>query len=123
MIRRPPRSTRTDTLLPYTTLFRSHACTMGFSTLAGLIMGTRCGAIDPGVLIYLLREKRMDVAGLEKLLYHESGLLGLSGISADMRNLLERDGPEAAPAVEVFFSSVAQPAAQAERNNTREGQR
>src|SRR3546814_11810724 len=84
---------------------------MGFSTLDGLIMGTRCGAIDPGVLIYLLREKRMDVAGLEKLLYHESGLLGLSGISADMRDLLARDGPEAAPAVEIFCDRVAQQAA------------
>src|SRR3546814_415901 len=91
---------------------RSHACTMGFSTLDGLIMGTRCGAIDPGVLIYLLREKRMDVAGLEKLLYHESGLLGLSGISADMRDLLASDGPEAAQAVEMFCDRVAQQAAQ-----------
>src|SRR3546814_2358824 len=85
---------------------------MGFSTLDGLIMGTRCGAIDPGVLIYLLREKRMDVAGLEKLLYHESGLLGLSGISADMRDLLASDGPEAAQAVEMFCDRVAQQAAQ-----------
>lgn len=87
---------------------RSQACTMGFSTLDGLIMGTRCGAIDPGVLIYLLREKGMDVTALEKLLYKESGLLGLSGISADMRDLLASDKPEAAQAVSMFCDRVAQ---------------
>ncbi len=87
---------------------RSRACTMGFSTLDGLIMGTRCGAIDPGVLIYLLREKGMDADGLEKLLYKESGLLGLSGLSADMRDLLASDRPEARQAVEMFCDRVAQ---------------
>src|SRR3546814_3741490 len=56
-----------------------------------LIMGTRCGAIDPGVLIYLLREKGMDADALETLLYKQSGLLGLSGVSADMRDLLASD--------------------------------
>ena len=87
---------------------RSQACTMGFSTLDGLIMGTRCGALDPGVLIYLLREKGMDADGLEKLLYKESGLRGLSGVSADMRDLLASDKPEAAQAVEMFCDRVAQ---------------
>ncbi len=87
---------------------RSQACTMGFSTLDGLIMGTRCGALDPGVLIYLLREKAMDADGLETLLYKESGLLGLSGISADMRDLLASDKPEAGQAVEMFCDRVAQ---------------
>lgn len=87
---------------------KSQACTMGFSTLDGLIMGTRCGAIDPGVLIYLLREKGLDADGLEKLLYKESGLLGLSGVSADMRDLLASDKPEATQAVEMFCDRVAQ---------------
>jgi acetate kinase len=81
---------------------------MGFSTLDGLIMGTRCGSIDPGVLIYLLREKGLDAAALERLLYKESGLLGLSGVSADMRDLLASDKPEAAEAVEMFCDRVAQ---------------
>lgn len=87
---------------------RSQACSMGFSTLDGLIMGTRCGSIDPGALIYLLREKGMDAAGLEKLLYHESGLLGLSGLSADMRDLLASDKAEAVQAVEMFCDRIAQ---------------
>ena len=87
---------------------RSQACSMGFSTLDGLIMGTRCGSIDPGALIYLLREKGMDADGLEKLLYHESGLLGLSGLSADMRDLLASDKAEAVQAVEMFCDRIAQ---------------
>ncbi|MEQ8356370.1 MAG: acetate/propionate family kinase [Kiloniellaceae bacterium] len=87
---------------------RSQACSMGFSTLDGLIMGTRCGAIDPGVLIYLLREKNMDPDSLERLLYKDSGLLGLSGVSADMRDLLASDTPEAAQAVDMFCDRAAQ---------------
>jgi acetate kinase len=71
-------------------------------------MGTRCGSIDPGALIYLLREKGMDAAALERLLYKESGLLGLSGLSADMRDLLASDKPEAIQAVEMFCDRVAQ---------------
>src|SRR5690606_27722026 len=70
---------------------KSRHCTMGFSTVDGLIMGTRCGSLDPGVLIYLLRQKGYDAAALERLLYKESGLLGLSGVSADMRDLLASD--------------------------------
>lgn len=87
---------------------RSQACTMGFSTLDGLIMGTRCGSIDPGALIYLLREKGMDPAGLEQLLYHQSGLLGLSGLSADMRDLLASDKAEAVQAVDMFCDRIVQ---------------
>jgi len=91
---------------------RSQACTMGFSTLDGLIMGTRCGSIDPGVLIYLLREKGMSAEDLETLLYKQSGLLGLSGVSADMRDLLASDRPEAQQAVEMFCDRIAQQIAQ-----------
>ena len=91
---------------------RSRACTMGFSTLEGLIMGTRCGSLDPGVLLYLLREKELDAAALETLLYKESGLLGLSGVSADMRDLLASGSPEARQAVEMFCDRVAEQIAQ-----------
>jgi acetate kinase len=71
-------------------------------------MGTRCGSLDPGVLIYLLREKGLDAEALEKLLYKESGLLGLSGVSADMRDLLASDKPEARQAVEMFCDRIAE---------------
>ena len=67
---------------------KSVATTMGFSALDGLPMGTRCGALDPGVLLYLMDQQRMDVHALEKLLYQQSGLLGVSEISSDMRSLL-----------------------------------
>jgi len=87
---------------------RSRACSMGFSTLDGLIMGTRCGSLDPGVLLYLLREKGLDATALEKLLYKESGLLGLSGVSADMRDLLASDDPDAREAVAMFCDRVAE---------------
>ena len=81
---------------------KSVASSMGFSTLDGLLMGTRCGSIDPGVLLHLMREQHMDEAALCKLLYNESGLLGVSGISADMQVLLDSDDPAAAEAVELF---------------------
>ena len=82
---------------------RSVATSMGFSALDGLIMGTRCGNLDPGVLIYLLRERDYDAQSLEQLLYHESGLLGLSGgIASDMRDLLASDADAAREAVDVF---------------------
>ena len=81
---------------------RSVATSMGFSALDGLMMGTRCGAIDPGVLIYLQRAHGMDADALEDLLYRRSGLLGVSGISADMRELLASRQPQAAEAVELF---------------------
>ena len=80
----------------------SVATSMGFSTLDGLLMGTRCGSIDPGVILHLMREQKMDEKALSHLLYNESGLLGVSGISADMQVLLNSDAPAAAEAVELF---------------------
>ena len=90
---------------------RGVATTMGYSTLDGLVMGTRCGAIDPGVLIELVRSEGLDAAGLEDLLYNRSGLLGLSGLTGDMRELLESDRPEARRAVEHYAAAAARHAA------------
>jgi acetate kinase len=81
---------------------KSVATTMGYSTADGLVMGTRTGAIDPGVLIALIRDDGLDIAGLEDLLYRRSGLLGLSGISGDMKTLLASDAPEAKEAIEYY---------------------
>jgi acetate kinase len=75
---------------------------MGFSPLDGLVMGTRCGTIDPGVLLYLMDRHGMDARALERLLYHKSGLLGVSGISNDMRTLLASDDPHAQEAIDLF---------------------
>ncbi|SMF69886.1 acetate kinase [Azospirillum oryzae] len=85
---------------------RSVDSTMGFTALDGLPMGTRCGTIDPGVLIYLMR-KGMDAGAIEKMLYNKSGLLGVSGISNDMRALLESSDPHAQEAVELFCFRIA----------------
>ena len=85
---------------------RSVATTMGFSTLDGLIMGTRCGGIDPGALLYLIDHCGFDARRLEHVLYHESGLLGVSEISSDMRTLLASDAHAAAAAVELFVYRV-----------------
>ena len=76
--------------------------TMSFSALDGLLMGTRPGSLDPGVLLYLMREKGMDAARLELLLYHHCGLLGVSGTSSDMRELLSSGAPAAKEAVQLF---------------------
>ncbi len=81
---------------------RSVATTMGFTALDGLMMGTRAGSLDPGVVLYLLDELKMDARAIERLLYHESGLLGVSGVSGDMRMLLSRDDPRSAFAIELF---------------------
>jgi acetate kinase len=81
--------------------------TMGFSPLDGIPMGTRPGQIDPGVLLYLVGQRGMTAAALEKLLYKESGLLGLSGVSNDMRLLLESIEPRARLAVDYFVHYVA----------------
>jgi len=81
---------------------RSQATSMGFTAIDGLMMGTRSGALDPGVLLYLLQERGMDARALEKLLYKESGLLGVSGLSQDMRTLLASDDPHAREAVDLF---------------------
>jgi acetate kinase len=81
---------------------KSQASTMGFTAVDGLMMGTRTGNLDPGVLLYLMEYRGMDAAALTKLLYKESGLLGVSGISQDMRILLESAAPEAREAVDLF---------------------
>lgn len=85
---------------------RSMATTMGFSPLDGLVMGTRCGTIDPGVLLYLMEHYGMDAQALEHILYHQSGLLGVSGISSDMRVLLASDDPLALEAIELFVYRI-----------------
>ena len=85
---------------------RSVATTMGFTAVEGLMMGTRCGTIDPGVLIYLMDERRMDARALEKLIYKESGLLGVSGISSDMRTLRASDDPKAREAIDLFVYRI-----------------
>jgi len=81
---------------------KSRACTLGFTAVEGLMMGTRCGSLDPGVMLYLMDECGMSARDLETLIYKESGLLGVSGISSDMRTLLASDDPRAAEAVELF---------------------
>ncbi|MDQ2963081.1 MAG: acetate kinase, partial [Pseudomonadota bacterium] len=81
---------------------KSVATTMGFTAVDGLPMGTRTGSIDPGVLLYLMDERGMDARAIETLIYRRSGLLGVSGISSDMRELLESDHPHAREAVELF---------------------
>lgn len=85
----------------------SRATTMGFSTLDGLLMGTRPGRLDPGVLLYLMRERGMDAEALEDLLYHQCGLWGVSGgIASDMRELTASTAPAAEQAVALFVRSV-----------------
>ena len=84
--------------------------TMGTTPLEGLVMGTRCGSLDPGVVLYLLQHKGMTVDRVEHLLYHESGLLGLSGVSADIRTLHDSDAPSAGAAIELFAYRIAQQA-------------
>ena len=86
---------------------RSVATTMAFTALEGLPMGTRCGSIDPGVLLYLLEHDKLSVHELSDLLYNQSGLLGISGVSADMRDLLADNTPAAAEAVEYFCYRIA----------------
>lgn len=85
---------------------KSVATTMGFTALEGLPMGTRSGAIDPGAVLYLLTERGMTVADVSDLLYHRSGLLGVSGISSDMRTLLASNAREAADAVDLFVYRI-----------------
>jgi acetate kinase len=81
---------------------RSVDSTMGFTALDGLPMGTRCGALDPGVVLHLLRTAGMDADAIERMLYHECGLKGVSGISNDMRTLLASDDPRARHAIDLF---------------------
>ncbi len=85
---------------------RSVATTMGFTAVEGLPMGTRCGAVDPGVMLYLMDELKMDARAIEKLIYHQSGLLGVSGVSSDMRALLASDDPRARLAIDLFVYRI-----------------
>ena len=85
----------------------SIATTMGFTALDGLPMGTRCGELDAGVVLHLIQQKGMSAEQLVDLLYRRSGMLGLSGISSDFRDLLTSDNPRARFAVEVFCYRVA----------------
>jgi len=87
---------------------RSVATTMGFTALDGLPMGTRTGALDPGVILHLMSERGMTLAEITELLYKRSGLLGISGVSSDVRDLLASDSPRAARALDVFQPDVAQ---------------
>ena len=85
---------------------RSYDSSMGFTALDGLPMGTRCGQIDPGVLLYLMQETGMGTRQIEELLYKRSGLLGLSGISNDMRQLERSADPWAAEALDYFVYRI-----------------
>ncbi|HWQ38701.1 MAG TPA: acetate/propionate family kinase [Burkholderiales bacterium] len=86
---------------------RSIATTMGFTALDGLMMGTRSGSIDPGVLLYLMDELTMSSREVARLLYHESGLLGVSGVSHDVRTLLASSNPRARLALDLFVYRIA----------------
>ncbi|WP_035536540.1 acetate/propionate family kinase [Halomonas alkaliantarctica] len=85
----------------------SIASTMGFTALDGLPMGTRSGTLDPGLVLHLIGQEKMSVEEVSSLLYKQSGLLGVSGISSDMRELLASDAPEAAEAVELYCYRAA----------------
>jgi len=85
---------------------RSVASTMGFTAVDGLMMGTRCGNVDPGVLVYLMDEYKMDARAIEDLIYRQSGLLGVSGISSDMRGLRASFSAAAAEAIALFVYRI-----------------
>ena len=85
---------------------RSVASSMGFTAVEGLPMGTRCGALDPGVILYLMDQRGMDVSAIEKLIYNQSGLLGVSGISSDMRVLLASADPRAKLAIDLYVYRI-----------------
>ena len=87
---------------------RSVDTSMGFTAVDGLPMGTRTGALDPGVVLYLARERGMELEAIEDLLYNRSGLLGVSGISNDMRVLLASQDPRADEAIELFVYRIVQ---------------
>jgi acetate kinase len=84
----------------------SQATTMGFTAVEGLVMGTRCGSLDPGVLLYLMDERGMTARDIEQLVYKQSGLLGVSGISSDMRELQASPDPAAALAIDLFVYRI-----------------
>ncbi len=85
---------------------RSVASTMGFTAVDGLMMGTRCGAVDPGVILYMMQRHGMDAAAIEDLIYKRSGLLGVSGISSDMRALRASPDPAAKEAITLFVYRI-----------------
>jgi acetate kinase len=85
---------------------KSVANTMGFTAIDGLVMGTRTGALDPGVLLYLAEERGMSIGAITDLLYRKSGLLGVSGISSDMRTLRQSSAPQAAEAINLFVHRI-----------------
>jgi acetate kinase len=85
---------------------KSVASTMGFTALDGLPMGTRCGTIDPGVMLYFMDELKLNARAIERLIYHESGLLGVSGISSDMRALLGSADARAKPAIDLYVYRI-----------------
>jgi acetate kinase len=85
---------------------KSVASTMGFTAVDGLPMGTRCGNVDPGVILYLMDQRGMDARAVEKLVYNQSGLLGVSGVSSDMRTLLASREPRAKLAVDLYVYRI-----------------
>ena len=87
---------------------QSVASTMGFTALDGLMMGTRCGSLDPGVVLYLMSALGMSLQAVEKLLYQQSGLLGMSGVSGDMRTVEASGTPEAEQAIDLYVYRIAQ---------------
>jgi len=86
---------------------KSVASTMGFTAVEGLPMGTRCGSVDPGVILYLMDQRGMNARAIEKLIYNQSGLLGVSGISSDMRTLLASEDPRAKLAIDLYVYRIA----------------
>jgi acetate kinase len=82
------------------------ANTMGFTAVDGLPMGTRCGSLDPGMILYLMDQRGIDLRAIEALIYNQSGLLGVSGFCSDMRALLASDAPRAALAVDLFVYRI-----------------
>jgi acetate kinase len=90
---------------------KSIATTMGYSTLDGLMMGTRPGALDPGLILAIMKDEGLSPEEMEEILYRESGLLGLSGLTSDMRSLLENPAPAAQDAIEAYCYWAARQAA------------
>lgn len=82
--------------------------TMGFTALDGLMMGTRCGSIDPGVVLHLIQQHGMTPQAVEHMLYQQSGLLGVSGVSGDMRALQTSDAPQARAAIDLYVHRIHQ---------------
>jgi acetate kinase len=85
---------------------KSMASTMGFTAVEGLPMGTRSGSLDPGVILYLMDQRGLDARAIEQLIYNQSGLLGVSGISSDMRTLLTSDDPRAKLAIDLYVYRI-----------------